>query len=147
MAGARLEGSVQLSVIGQLLGASQLRASRVHCSWKLSSGGAWTAVNGTTSGDTQCDEPADSTAFVFQHPVDVVFQGEELRGWPRFEIEIRLIDAHGRSDLLGYSIAHVPTTPGQHTLSCPVWRPHGSLSGRTASPWYMGGRSRLPLWD
>eukprot|EP00966_Prymnesium_polylepis_P095384 2209475-Prymnesium_polylepis.1 len=119
-----------------------MSASNAHCTWQLTSGGSWTHVRGRLHGASQCDMPASAGAFVFQHPVDVVFQGDELRGWPRFELELRFLDAHDRSDLAGYAVAHVPTEPGHHVLRCPIWRPRGSLLDRVTA-FLLGGYPQL----
>ncbi|KAL1515672.1 hypothetical protein AB1Y20_002289 [Prymnesium parvum] len=139
---ARTPTPIELTVIGQVVGASELHTSNAHCTWQLTSGGSWMPLRGRFHGSSQCDAPADSGAVVFQHPIDAVFQGEELRGWPRLEVELRFLDSHGRSDLVGYGVVHVPTIPGHHVLRCPVWRPRGSFFDRL-SAFFLGGYPQL----
>ena len=84
--------------------------------------------------------------FVFQHPVDVSYEtgSDDLStiGMPRIELEVRWLDAVGRSDLGGYAVAHVPATLGVHEMSVRVWRPRGSLLDRFAT-FFIGGAPQL----
>ena len=79
----------EVSVIGQIVGASEISASSASCSWRLETGPGWTHTKGETSGTSQCDTPAEAGAFVWQHPIDVTIAGSQLSGWPRLEIEAR----------------------------------------------------------
>ena len=123
----------EVTIIGQLIGATELGANNAQCVWNLRAGSSWIHLSGATHGSSQCDAPAEGGAHVFQHPIDAVFEGSELRGWPRLELELRFFDVHGRSDVAGYAVVHVPTGQGFHRLSCPVWQPRGSLMDRIAA--------------
>uniref|UniRef100_A0A7S3AYN2 B9 domain-containing protein 2 n=1 Tax=Haptolina ericina TaxID=156174 RepID=A0A7S3AYN2_9EUKA len=132
----------EVTIIGQLVGATNLASQNAHCTWNLRAGPSWIHLSGATHGVSQCDAPLEGGACVFQHPIDCVFEGGELRGWPRLELELRFLDAHGRSDIAGYAVAHVPTTPGVHRLRCPVWAPRGSLMDRITA-FFIGGYPQL----
>lgn len=129
-------------MIGQVLGASDLGVPSASCSWRLESGAEWHHTAGVSNGTTQCDSPSTGNAYVWQHPIDATFSGPEMRGWPRIEIEVRGVDAHGRSDLAGYALQPIPTTPGTHRVTCPLWRPKGS-KGERFSAWFVGGEPQL----
>lgn len=136
----------QVTVLGQVVGASGMGSAfgsaNAHCTFRVTAGGSWTHVVGEVQGSSQCDKPTDGGGCVFGHPIDVCFEGPDLGGWPRVEIEVRARDAHGRSDVVGYAIAHVPAAPGMHTLSCPVWQPRGSFFERV-SAFFIGGHPQL----
>lgn len=140
--------SMQLFVVGELVGMTGVSGvSGASCKWWcVSSGSQWRHVSGAASGASQCDSPAEGDLFVFQHPVDVSFEAtlDDLTaiGMPRIEVEVRLLDAHGRSDLGGYAVLHVPSIPGVHDLACSVWRPRGSTFDRIAS-FFVGGAPQL----
>ena len=139
--------ALELTVFGQLVGASGLNVPSSHAEWKLRAGDGWTLAAGEASGSTQCDWPTASgaagVAHAWHHPVDARFTSTSgLAGWPRLEIEVRQRDEHGRSDLAGYAVAHVPTAPGAHTLTAAVWRPRGSALERLAAS-FVGGRPAL----
>merc|ERR1711988_804114 len=84
--------------------------------------------------------------FVFQHPVNVCYEAStdnlSTVAMPRIEVEVRLTDSYGRSDLGGYAVTHLPALPGVHEVSCPVWRPCGSLVDRIAM-FFTGGAPHL----
>ena len=84
--------------------------------------------------------------FVFNHPVEACYESRSNEPseheWPRIEIEVRWRDEHGRSDLGGYAVVHVPNAPGMHEVSCRVWRPRGGLFERIAA-FFVGGYPQL----
>lgn len=102
---------------------------------------------GSDTGASQCDSPAEGSGmYVFQAPFDVCFQTNmedlSLVGMPHLEVEVSVLDKHGRSDLGGYAVVHVPAAPGLHELSCRVWRPRGSKGDRFAA-FFVGGYPQL----
>ena len=50
-----------------------------------------------------------------------------IKGWPKFNIEVRNTDFDGRTSLLGYGIASIPFKVGHSKLSIKCWRPTESL--------------------
>ena len=135
----------RLTVFGQLAGASGLNVPSSHAEWKLRAGDGWTLAAGEASRSTQCAgpppaaPPASPTSAPPRRRRFTPTPG--LAGWPRLEIEVRQRDEHGRSDLKGYAVAHVPTAPA-HTLTAAVWRPRGSALVRLAAS-FVGGRPAL----
>ena len=130
----------ELTVFGQLQGATGLAASSAHCMWRISHGKAWTLERGEGSGSSQTATTNENGAIVWSHPIDAVLVGTDT-GWPRLELEVRSRDEFDRSDLAGYAVVHVPATPGVHELRCPIWKPKGTLSDRIAAAFIGGGAS------
>ena len=54
--------ALELTVFGQLVGASGLNVPSSHAEWKLRAGDGWTLAAGEASGSTQCDWPTASGA-------------------------------------------------------------------------------------
>ena len=48
----------------------------------------------------------------------------------------------GRLEVEGYGFVHVPTAPGAHELSCPLWRPVGTPAQELAA-FFVGGAPAL----
>uniref|UniRef100_A0A1I8I2H3 B9 domain-containing protein 2 n=1 Tax=Macrostomum lignano TaxID=282301 RepID=A0A1I8I2H3_9PLAT len=48
-------------------------------------------------------------------------------------------DWAGRSSLVGYGFAHVPSQPGLHKIDCVTWRPTGSFMDEVSSKFVGGG--------
>ena len=57
-------------------------------------------------------------------------------------MEVWQLDPYGRLELSGYGFAHLPSSPGPHTLEIPTWRPVGSSEQEFAA-YYVGGVPRL----
>jgi B9 domain-containing protein 2 len=140
---------MQLFLAGNVAGCTLtgLPASIAHCKWRLASGEHWQCLAGAEGGTSHSDSPAEGgSLFVFNHPLEVCYEakGEGLdeRAWPHIEVEIRFSDEHGRSDLGGYAVVHVPNAPGMHEISCRVWRPKGGLVQRIAA-FFVGGSPQL----
>lgn len=137
---------MEVHLVGQVVGARELAVRSAHCRWRLTAGEEWKHSKGQLSGETHVDQPANRDgAFIWQHPVDASFEGPEISGWPRLELEIRSVDSHGRSELAGYALFNVPPTPGVHLREVPIWRP--SLKSlplaERISAWFLGGYPAL----
>ena len=132
---------VELSLFGQLQGASGLAAPMAHCSWRITMGDEWRLERGEGEGTSQSATTNDDGAVVFAQPVDAVLIGTAT-GWPRLEVEVRGRDEYDRSDLAGYAVVHVPSAPGSHQLRCPIWRPKGS-GGDSLAHKFVGGAPAL----
>ena len=130
----------EVSVIGQLQGATGLAASSAHCTWRITHGKTWTLERGEGSGSSHTATTNENGAIVWSHPIDAVLVGTDT-GWPRLELEVRSRDEFDRSDLAGYAVVHVPATPGVHELHCPIWKPKGTLGDRIAAAFIGGGAS------
>lgn len=135
-----------LFLAGEVVGCSGLAAGSANCQWKLvTDGKAWKRKKGLDEGTSHNDEPAEGGMCIFQHPIDACYEAVgdiSEHEWPRFEVEVRWRDVHGRSDLAGYGIVHMPSRPGVHELSAQLWRPQGSFSDRFTA-FFLGGNPRL----
>ena len=76
------------------------------------------------------------------HPLDIHYALKGIDGWPRLRLEVYGVDVYGRVELAGYGCCIVPTSPGTHELSCPTWRPTGTLREQF-STFFLGGAPRL----
>jgi hypothetical protein len=133
-----MEPVSELSIFGQLQGASGLAASSAHCKWRITHGDSWALERGDGSGSSHTATTNENGAIVWSQPVDAVLIGSDT-GWPRFELEVRSRDEHDRSDLAGYAVVHVPPTPGLHHLRCPIWKPKGTKGDRIQAAFVGGG--------
>lgn len=137
--GARLT----TTMFGHATHALGLSSRAAHCSYRLVAGERWALVKGVASGASHTDCPASDTGtFVWEHPLDASFVGAAHNGWPRLELEVRTVDAHGRSEIAGYATQHLPSAPGTHSLRCCIWRPRGSFAER-ASTFFLGNPAQL----
>jgi len=137
--GARLTTS-SLGVAAHAMGMS---TSAAHCSYRLVAGPGWSLGRGAAAGASHTDcSASEPGAFVWSQPFDASFVGTALDGWPRIEVEVRSVDAHGRSELAGYATHHVPAAPGTHSICCRLWRPRGSFVDRL-STYFLGAPPQL----
>eukprot|EP00965_Chrysotila_dentata_P242637 6204974-Pleurochrysis_carterae.AAC.2 len=121
---------LELTVVGQLLGADGVTATSAHCAWKISLPSGWKLVSGALGGESQLDTPMQKGSFVWQHPIDVCLQGDCNDGWPSLQLEVRSVDDFALSNPVGYSIEFLPSNPGSHLIQCPLWRPQGTFLER-----------------
>ncbi|CBJ32291.1 conserved unknown protein [Ectocarpus siliculosus] len=70
---------------------------------------------------------------VWNHPIDVHFGTDSLSGWPRVLVEVWSVDGCDRSELAGYGMIFVPTSPGTYDLDCVTWRPQGTLGDQLSA--------------
>jgi B9 domain-containing protein 2 len=141
--GARLD-STSLDYAAHALGLS---TSAALCSYRLVAGKDWALGKGSVAGTSHTDCPASEPgAFLWEQPFDASFVGCVLDGWLRIELEVRTVDAHGRSELAGYAYHHVPSAAGTHALRCPIWRPRGTLADRL-STFFLGAPPQLKEQD
>lgn len=137
--GARLE----TTTLGYAAHALGLSTSAALCSYRLAAGKGWALGKGAVAGTSHTDCPAtEPGAFLWEQPFDASFVGCVLDGWPRMELEVRTVDAHGRSELAGYAYHHVPSAAGTHVLRCRIWRPQGTLVDRL-STFFLGAPPQL----
>ena len=69
----------ELTVFGQLQGATGLAASSAHCMWRISHGKTWTLERGEGSGSSQTATTNENGAIVWSQPVDAVLIGSAWR--------------------------------------------------------------------
>uniref|UniRef100_A0A1I8HZI6 B9 domain-containing protein 2 n=1 Tax=Macrostomum lignano TaxID=282301 RepID=A0A1I8HZI6_9PLAT len=150
----------EVHVIGQIVGASEFPENDLFCKWEAHFGPAWKRLEGEVSGQTQVDCPASGEMAYFAHPIDLHFATRGLQGWPKLHFEARIslsikrlnqifysnfpqrvfhYDWAGRSSLVGYGFAHVPSQPGLHKIDCVTWRPTGSFMDEVSAKFVGGG--------
>ena len=56
--------------------------------------------------------------------------------------QVQQLDQYGRLRVVGYGFAHLPCTPGQHTISIPCWRPTGTPNEELAA-FFLGTMPQL----
>lgn len=133
---------LEITVEGQLVGAS-LSATSAHASYSVVLNTGWTLVAGRTCGSSHVDTPKSTGNFIFGQPISFQARGRRSAGWPTLRIEVRTVDSHGLSDVAGYGLQFVPSEPGSHMLTCPLWRPKNiSKTDRLAS-FFLGGNPEL----
>ena len=64
------------------------------------------------------------------------------QGWPRILLQAWRLDDVGRLEVEGYGFVHVPTAPGSHEVSVPLWRPVGTPE-QELSHFFVGGAPAL----
>lgn len=136
----------ELHVIGELVGGKDFGATSLFCKWGAVAGGGWKCLEGQLSGQTQVDHPKDTDVAKWAHPIDIHYSTRGLQGWPKLYFEVWHHDMFGRSELYGYGFCHVPTSPGNHRIECPCWRPIGDAADQTQS-YFIGGGLQLKSPD
>lgn len=132
----------ELHLVGQLVGADGYPLPSLFCKWSFEVGSNFRLLQGTTSGQTQCDMPPEGEMALLAHPLDVHYAVKGIDGWPRLRLEVYGVDSYGRVELAGYGCCIVPTSAGTHELRCPTWRPCGSVREQISS-FFLGGGLRL----
>ncbi|KAI8588356.1 B9 domain-containing protein 2 [Geranomyces variabilis] len=113
----------EVHIVGTLTGASDFPSSRLSCRWKIVAGTGWRLLEGDAAGVTQVDAPEDARFTVWSHPIDIHYGTRAVTGWPKLQVQVFRRDWRGRDELYGYGFTHIPSTPGDHTLAIPTWRP------------------------
>ncbi len=123
----------ELHIVGQILGAANFSLPSIFCKFSVEAGANFRLLQGSVSGQTQCDMPPEGEMALLAHPLDVHYALKGIDGWPRLRLEVYGVDEYGRVELAGYGCALVPTSPGTHELRCATWRPTGSLREQLSS--------------
>ncbi|XP_063242078.1 B9 domain-containing protein 2 [Bacillus rossius redtenbacheri] len=136
----------EVHIIGQVVGASNFPQNCLFCKWGIHAGSNWKLISGTVEGQTQVDDPEYQDFAFWSHPIDVHFATKGIQGWPRIHFQVYHQDRFGRSELYGYGVCHIPTSPGTHALDCVTWRPVGSPWDRFRQ-FFLGGGPQLKSLD
>ncbi|CAN0336054.1 unnamed protein product, partial [Pylaiella littoralis] len=124
----------KVHVIGDITGGLGFPGSRLYARFKVVCNTQhWHVVHGTEEGYTQVDETSGERSAVWNHPIDVHFGTDSIAGWPRILIEVWCVDGCDRSELAGYGMLFVPSSPGSYDLDCVTWRPQGTLADRLSA--------------
>ena len=115
----------QVHLIGEIKGATGFDSNKVFCKYEIRTGYSnWTLLNGKESGETYEEIRDEIDEFaLWDHPFDLHYRAEAIRGWPKFYVEVWSADNHGRYSIAGYGIGVVPFEPGQHKMKIKTWVP------------------------
>ncbi|KAI0989536.1 hypothetical protein GJ496_003782 [Pomphorhynchus laevis] len=136
----------EVHVIGQIIGAKAFPDHRIFCKWSVHAGDQWRLLQGTIKGVTMLDVPVDNSKAVWMHPIDIHFATSSLKGWPRFQFTVWHHDRRGRDHPYAYGCAYIPSSPGNHRISCATWRPLGTRS-QQLNIFFKGGGIELNKQD
>lgn len=139
----------ELHVIGQIVEATNFEDRCLFAKWSLHCGSNWTSIEGHTSGQTQLsfrttqrtrvtqdwnnfkpDDVIETPCHKWNHPLDVHYASNSLQGWPRLEVQIWGVDWMHKCNISAYGYMNIPTSAGQHELTCSTWRPVGDFRRR-----------------
>mmetsp|Transcript_34405 Transcript_34405/g.83234 ORF Transcript_34405/g.83234 Transcript_34405/m.83234 type:complete len:201 (-) Transcript_34405:169-771(-) len=130
-----------VTVFGEVIGATGFKGRSHQAEYKFLVGEKWKCSDGTTSGTTFVADTENLTGelkTVWNHPVQVQFEAEGIKGWPKLKIQVNVVDEHERTDVVGYGFCHVPMSPGTHKLEVYFTRPKGDFWSDVASS-FVGG--------
>lgn len=104
----------------------------------------WHCLQGQASGQTQVSgvEEADGYAL-WQHPIDVHFATNSVRGWPRLYLEVWRLDEFHRHELESYGFLFVPTASGIFDLDVATVAPEAPKRLERLSEYLIGATSKL----
>ena len=107
----------QLHLIGEVKGAREFSENRLFCKWGFKFGKHFTVHSGNVSGETFEEEKSDGEQFFFwDHPFDIHFKVNSMRGWPKIMIEVWEVGKEGKYTIAGYGLASIPCMPGTHKV-------------------------------
>ncbi|WKY08057.1 hypothetical protein Q1695_007507 [Nippostrongylus brasiliensis] len=129
----------EVYISGQIESADGFGDNRVCCRWTLQTGGGWRVVEGAVEGQTQTDLPSVYEEAYFAHPIDLHLATKTIQGWPRIQLQVWHHDVYGRQELTGYGSLFIPSAPGEHELTCHIWRPKGSAREEVMQRFIGGG--------
>ena len=132
----------ELHIIGEVVSGVNFASPNLFCAWKLSYGNAWKELGGETEGQSHVDLPADGATAVFSHPIQVHLATRDVQGWPKLMFRVYRECLFGQTELCGYGVVYVPSTPGMHELSCHIWKPVGTLLHQILE-FFLGGSPEL----
>jgi B9 domain-containing protein 2 len=133
---------MEVHVFGMLEGARDFENPTLSCKYVVEMGSTWRVLEGDTRGQSHYDNPQDRLNTVWSHPLDLHLAAKALQGWPKITLEVWSQDAFGRTELAGYGMVHVPSSPGTYRLEVPCWRPAGTLLEQFSQA-FLGGSQKL----
>eukprot|EP01060_Flectonema_neradi_P010546 TRINITY_DN17626_c1_g1_i1.p1 TRINITY_DN17626_c1_g1~~TRINITY_DN17626_c1_g1_i1.p1 ORF type:complete len:244 (+),score=43.88 TRINITY_DN17626_c1_g1_i1:44-733(+) len=111
-------------------------ASSLYCRFKLEAGPDWTPQQlsnvgpNIDEGVTQVSERAVGyePLFAWNLPFSVCYSSTSPWGWPKLSLSVYTVaSADKRNPPLGYGWCHVPTKPGRHEVTVPLFKPVNSM--------------------
>ena len=97
-----LENKPEIHVIGEILGAEDLKSGAYSCQWELCSGDEWDVIAGKTEGQTQFSHECGSGMAVWSHPIDIYFSTVTLKNWPKLILKLWKVDEYNSCSLCSY---------------------------------------------
>ena len=115
----------EVHFIGEVLGATGFGAG-VTCKFRFEAGKHWSLLSGADVGQTHVIYAEDDQLACWNHPVDLHYTMNSIKGWPRMTAQVWQLDAYGRLLLRGYGFTHLPSISGTTKLQIACWRPAGT---------------------
>lgn len=78
--------------------------SSLYVKYSVVMGETWKVMAGKTTGESFeaiCD--SHTTCTPMEQPFNLQLQSKQLRGWPKFIIEVWQVDSHQRHNIAGYT--------------------------------------------
>jgi B9 domain-containing protein 1 len=114
------------------------RGNRLYCRYSYSCGQNWSVATGENGGETQTALRSPKNVFVFNHPLNISFQGSRPFGWPQIMVEVYGRNFFGNDMIVGYGAVHVPTRPGRHLVDIPLFVPASASLMQTIIGFFSG---------
>jgi B9 domain-containing protein 1 len=127
-----------ITLTGQLNEMVTTLGNNVYCKYSYVCGGDWSPATGENGGETQITLPSAKNICVFNHPLNISFQGNRPFGWPQIMVEIYGRNPFGADIIVGYGAIHVPTRPGRHELEIPLFAPASASLMQRIIGWFTG---------
>jgi len=130
-----------VSAVGQVESCELKGEDRVYVKYDFTYGKHWEVLQGVDKGISQIgnrSEGPDAAEIVWNFPVEILFKGLNVHGWPRLVVSVFGIDGLGRDVARGYGSMHLPTRPGSYTKTIGLFRPIYASTIRQWIAWVFG---------
>lgn len=108
----------------------------------------WAFHSGIDSGETYEEATGDQDdCFYWDHPFDIHYKVNSVRGWPKIVVEVWEVSDEGRYSIAGYGVATIPCVPGQHKILIECWRPVSKGFFGKLAEWLLGSTPELTVKD
>ncbi|XP_078415089.1 B9 domain-containing protein 1 isoform X2 [Cetorhinus maximus] len=131
-----------LMVNGQIESADFPEFDELYCKYSYVYGQDWAPTTGLEEGISQITSKNRdcNQCFVWNFPMEITFKSTNPFGWPQIVISVYGADLFGNDVVRGYGGVHVPTTPGRHKRTIPMFVPDSSSKLQKLTSWLMGRR-------
>jgi len=133
---------MEVHFIGELRGVRDLDLPDLTCRFKVINDESWRLLSGQEEGFTQICSKAETDLIVWNHPLDLHFTTDSVTNWPRLYLEVWSRDQAGRNTIAAYGHCRLPSTPGESSVDCVLWRPYGTFVERLSS-FFLGNHPQL----
>ena len=113
-------------------------ASDLYCKIGYNFGSSWSVVQGSDDGVTQMSNPDPTNKYVWNYPLNVSFKSTTPSGWPQIVMAIYGRNTFGNDVVAGYGAYHIPTRPGHHEITIPIFVPASSSILQSIVGWFSG---------